>query len=109
MFFISFLKLSIKVWKNLVRIQRRLLWGGVKEEFKISWVRWSGVCKPKKIGGFSVRDLWLTDLAILVKWRCRLLSMVSILWVDILTSRYGLSKVSSLSGGHLLRHISVYT
>lgn len=39
-FFLSYMKMSVNVWKKIVNIQRRFLWGGLKEESKISWVKW---------------------------------------------------------------------
>jgi hypothetical protein len=47
-FYLSFYKLPMKVWKKIVRIQREFLWGGVKGGKRISWVKWSVVCKDKK-------------------------------------------------------------
>ncbi|MCH94887.1 hypothetical protein A2U01_0015856 [Trifolium medium] len=44
------MKIPVKVWKNIVKLQRRLLWGGSKKESKISWVSWANVCKPKAAG-----------------------------------------------------------
>lgn len=57
-----------------MKIQRRFLWVGVKWEYNIPWVKWEDVCKPKKLWGLSVRDLRLVNLALLGKWRWRLLS-----------------------------------
>ncbi|GAU51294.1 hypothetical protein TSUD_240270 [Trifolium subterraneum] len=42
--------------KNIVRIQREFLWGGVKGGRKISWVSWKEVCRPRSEGGLGVRD-----------------------------------------------------
>lgn len=50
-FSLSFLKVRVKVWKSLVRIQRRFLLSGVKGDAKFYWVKWSDVYKYKKIGG----------------------------------------------------------
>lgn len=47
---LSFLRIFVKVWKKIVRIQRRLLWGGVRRGSKIAWVIWYDVCKPKRFG-----------------------------------------------------------
>lgn len=40
-FFLSYLKMLMKVWKKLIRIHRRFFWGWVKEISKVLWVRWS--------------------------------------------------------------------
>ncbi|MCH83867.1 ribonuclease H protein, partial [Trifolium medium] len=46
-FYLSFLKMSVKVWREVVKIQRKFLWGGLSNRTKISWVKWDDVCKPK--------------------------------------------------------------
>lgn len=68
-FFLSFLTMIAKVWKKLIRIQRRFMCRGVKGLSKILWVRWSEVCTPKKFGGFSRKDLCPFNPALLSKWR----------------------------------------
>jgi hypothetical protein len=40
-FFLSFLKLPVKVRKKITRIQREFLWGGARGGKKISWVKWA--------------------------------------------------------------------
>lgn len=47
----------VKVWKKLLRIQRRFIWGGAKVNSKISWVKWYTVCKSNMNGDLGVRDL----------------------------------------------------
>jgi hypothetical protein len=54
-FYSYFLKMPAKVVKQIVRIQRNFLWGGVMGGRKICWVKWKNVCKPKNKGGLRVR------------------------------------------------------
>jgi hypothetical protein len=68
------MKLPVKVWKKIVQIQRNFLWGGPKSARKIAWVSWGKVCKSKRDGGLGVRDLRAVNLALLGKWRWRLIS-----------------------------------
>jgi hypothetical protein len=72
-FYLSFLKLPVVVLKKLIRIQREFLWGGVKGGRKVSWVKWSEVCRPKCQGGLGVRDVGKVNLSLLIKWRWKLL------------------------------------
>ncbi|MCH86251.1 ribonuclease H protein [Trifolium medium] len=72
-FYLSFMKMPVKVWKKVVRIQREFLWGGVQGGNKVSWVKWAVVCKPKNKGGLGVRDARIVNLSLLTKWRWRLL------------------------------------
>jgi hypothetical protein len=63
--------------------------GGVGVKKKIAWVSWSNICKPKKDGGLGIRDLRLVNIALLAKWRWRILSEGQGLRRDILLARYG--------------------
>jgi hypothetical protein len=53
-FFLSFMKMPVSMWKNVVKIQRQFLWGGVRGGKKISWVKREVVCKEKSQGGLGV-------------------------------------------------------
>lgn len=55
-FYMSFLKILVKVWKVVVRVQRHFLRGGIGSGKRIPWVKWSEVYKPKKNGGLW----WMT-------------------------------------------------
>lgn len=57
-FLLSFLKMPIEVWKKIMKIQKRSLWGGVKGESKIFWVKWVDVYKPKILFRRG-RQLWI--------------------------------------------------
>lgn len=70
----------------------------VKGEFKIAWVKLMDVCKPKKFGGFGIRDLRLVDLTLLDKWRRRLFSKAFDIWRDILTAKYEATYMTSILG-----------
>jgi hypothetical protein len=54
-FYLSYLKMSSNVWKEVVKLQRKFLWSGLSNPNKISWVKWEDVCKPKKkrVWGFK--------------------------------------------------------
>lgn len=108
-FYIFFIKMTMKIWMKLIRIRRRFLWGSVKGESKISWVRWY---EPKKAGGLGVKDIQMVNLALalLDKWRWRLLEGASGIWADILFVIYGHSIVTSLHGGRALwsRYVSLW-
>lgn len=50
-FFLSFLKMFVMVWENIMNLQRRCLWGGMKSLAKIFWVNWNDLCKLKSNRG----------------------------------------------------------
>lgn len=99
-FYLSFLKMSVKVWRKIVQIQWGFLWGGAKANSKISWVSLVDVCKPKSKGGLGVSDLRLVNLVILVEWRWRLILGAFGLWRYIFLACYDASIVSSGRGGN---------
>jgi hypothetical protein len=49
-----YMKVPVKIWKRIVRIQREFLRGGVKGGCKISWIKWEVVCQPRNKGGLGV-------------------------------------------------------
>jgi hypothetical protein len=88
-FYLSFLKMPAKVWKEVVKIQRKFLWGGLSKKNKTCWVKWEDVCKPKKEGGLGVRDLRLVNASLLAKWRWKLLCNNNDMWKDVVIAKYG--------------------
>ncbi|CAJ2663797.1 unnamed protein product [Trifolium pratense] len=89
-FYMSFMKMPAQVIKKVTRIQRDFLWGGVNGVKKLSWVKWKVVCQQKKKGGLGIRDLKMTNLSLLLKWRWRLLQRnVTALWKEVLVAKYG--------------------
>ncbi|MCH85824.1 ribonuclease H protein [Trifolium medium] len=88
------------VWTQIVRLQRNFLRGGWTGASKIAWVNWEDVFKYKRVRGLGVRDLRLVNLAMLGKWRWRLLSEGAGLWKDILVTKYRVVRTGSHHGGH---------
>jgi hypothetical protein len=88
-FYLSFLKLPVLVWKKIRRIQREFLWGGRRGRTKISWIKWDTVCLPKAKGGLGVRDVRMVNISLLAKWRWRLLDNNQAVWKDVLKGKYG--------------------
>ena len=66
-FYMSLFKMSSLVWKVIVQIQRRFLWGGANGTWKIPWVKWEEVCRPMENDGLEVKYFPLFNQALLVK------------------------------------------
>jgi hypothetical protein len=88
-FFLSFLKMPVKIWREVVRIQRKFLWGGLSNKNKMCWVKWSEICKPKKEGGLGIKDLRLMNSSLLSKWRWKLLLDGDDMWKKVILAKYG--------------------
>ncbi|KAK2426239.1 hypothetical protein P8452_40952 [Trifolium repens] len=96
-FFLSYMKMPGKVWREVVKLQRNFLWGGLSLKRRISWVKWEDVCRPKKEGGLGIRDLRLVNLSLLAKWRWKLLSSEDEVWKNVMMARYGGHVVGKVS------------
>ncbi|MCH84701.1 putative ribonuclease H protein [Trifolium medium] len=81
--------MTVKVWREVVRVQRNFLWGGLSKRRRISWVKWTDICKPKKDGGLGIRDIRLVNLSLLAKWRWKLFLEEEEVWRNVLEAKYG--------------------
>jgi hypothetical protein len=99
LYFFSFFKAPRCILLSLVRIQRNFLWGGGVEAKKLCWVKWDHICLPKAKGGLGVKNLEMFNLALLSKWKWRLLTDADSLWSDLLSYRYGHFPTLLLGGG----------
>jgi hypothetical protein len=83
-YYLSFMKMSVKVLRKIVSIQRNFLWGGSSNKSKIAWVKWVDVCWSKEDGGLGIRNIRLVNIALLTKWRWQLLTSHDSLWITVL-------------------------
>ena len=67
LYYLSLFKVPDSVYKIIISVQRRFLWGWGKETRPISWVRWKYLCKPKEEGGLGIRDIRKFNVALLAK------------------------------------------
>ncbi|GLT68412.1 hypothetical protein SLA2020_406460, partial [Shorea laevis] len=89
-YFFSTMRAPRKVIKLLSSIQRTFLWGGNGGDRKIAWVRWEKVCTSRKDGGLGVKDLDRFNMALLGKWRWRLVMEKEALWNRVVEAKYGI-------------------
>jgi hypothetical protein len=92
-FYLTYMKMPVHVWKSIRRIQRDFLWGGTRRGSKMSWVKWDVVCLPKNKGGLGVRDVRVVNISLLAKWRWRLLTNDFAVWKEVIKGKYGDSAV----------------
>lgn len=89
LYYISFFRMPKGILKKCQQLMVRFLWGGSEDEKKIVWVGWDQCCLPKSEGGLGFRDLESFNLALLGKWRWRLLHEKESLWCKVLLAKYG--------------------
>lgn len=88
-YFFSFYLAPISIIKKLTSMQIKFLWGGDLETNKTAWVKWELICKPIEHGGLGIKDLRKFNLALLGKWRFKLLQNDVSLWCRVFSSKYG--------------------
>jgi hypothetical protein len=66
-YFLSLFTIPISVVHRIEKLQINFLWGGLGDEFKHHLVGWDKVYTPKENGGLGVRNLVLTNKALLGK------------------------------------------
>lgn len=74
LYYFSFFKAPKKVIKELTRIQQNFLWGASDEVRKTAWIGWSKICLPKESGGLGIKNMEIFNVALLSKWKWRVLT-----------------------------------
>ncbi|MCH80955.1 putative ribonuclease H protein [Trifolium medium] len=87
--------MPVKVWREVVKMQRSFLWGGLSIRKRICWVKWTDICKPKKEGGLGIRDLRLVNISLLAKWHWKLLVESDELW-KVVVAKYGVGALGNV-------------
>jgi len=96
LYFLSFFKAPKKVLQEIVKIQRSFLWGGVEENKKICWLSWNNVCKTKE-GGLGIKNVEEFNLALLSKWKWRIITEENAIWYELMKHRYGAPHIKILN------------
>lgn len=63
----------MKILKEIKKIQQRFLWVAKEDKRYIHWVGWGKICKPIQLGELGVKRICELKLALLYKWKCRIL------------------------------------
>ncbi|XP_058775283.1 uncharacterized protein LOC131649540 [Vicia villosa] len=97
-YLLSFYKAPKKVLNGVCSIQCKFLWGGGELKRSINWVCWDTVCKSREEGGLGVNNMEIMNVALLSKWKWRILTEKEAVWRDLLEARYGNIKLKVLVG-----------
>ena len=88
LYYMSLFKMPSSVCEEIRKIQRKFLWGWGVEGRKIAWVQWEKLYQNKKEGGLGIQDIKVFNIALLGKWKWRLVTKKIGLQKDILESKY---------------------
>lgn len=88
-FFFLYYKAPVRIWKDIDKIRQQFLWGGSEAKSKIHWLKWDLVCRAKDMGWLSVKSIQEFSLALLSKWKWRILEDKNSLCKRVPKARYG--------------------
>ncbi|GJX82369.1 hypothetical protein Tco_0331850, partial [Tanacetum coccineum] len=88
-YYMSLFKVPETILKTLERFRANFFWGGNESNRKLAWVKWDNVLASFDKGGLGVGSLKAFNLALLQKWRWRLINNTNLLWGCLIKSIHG--------------------
>ncbi|GKB85929.1 putative RNA-directed DNA polymerase [Tanacetum coccineum] len=88
-YYMSIFKVPETILKSLERLRATFFWGGNEERKKLAWIKWVNVLASFDKGGLAVGSLKAVNLALLQKWRWRLVHNPDALWVQLIKAVHG--------------------
>src|SRR4051812_22576608 len=76
------------VVKEISIMQINFLWEGVGDRKRVHWVIWKSACLPLEKGDLGIKNIGDFNLALLNKWRWKILNRSNALWFNLLKVRY---------------------
>lgn len=89
LYYLSLFQIPISVAKKLERLMRNFLWGDSTDKKRLHWRSWKKVCIPKIEGGLGIRNLKITNEALLTKWLWRYGEEKTSLWRKVILEKFG--------------------
>jgi hypothetical protein len=103
-YMMSLFPIPALVAKQIEKIQRDFLWGGMNDEAKMHLVEWEKVCTPLDEGGLGIRNIRRFNQALLGKWLWRFAHEVGAWWRSVLVAKYGVDwggwRSGAITGSH---------
>ncbi|GKB63874.1 putative RNA-directed DNA polymerase, eukaryota, reverse transcriptase zinc-binding domain protein [Tanacetum coccineum] len=88
-YYMSIFKVPKTILKSLERLRATFFWGRNEERKKLAWIKWVNVLASFDKGGLAVGSLKAVNLALLQKWRWRLVHNPYALWVQLIKAVHG--------------------
>ncbi|XP_026438254.1 uncharacterized protein LOC113336795 [Papaver somniferum] len=89
LYYLSLFQMPISVAKKLEKLMRNFLWGDTINKKSLHWRSWKKVSVPKSEGGLGIRNLKVTNDALLTKWLWRYGEEKMSLWRKIIFEKFG--------------------
>ncbi|KAI5399559.1 hypothetical protein KIW84_064770 [Lathyrus oleraceus] len=74
-------------FKELIRVQRVFILDGVEDKKKIDCFSWKTICLSKEDGCLGIKHCGNFNLALLSKWKWRILKDENAIWNNLLSCR----------------------
>jgi len=87
-YYLSLFPIPACVANRIEKLQQDLLWGGIHEEFKYQ-VNWATVCSPIFEGRLGIKNLRMSNRALLGKWLWQYRTERNAWWRVVVDSKYG--------------------
>uniref|UniRef100_A0A2N9I8S1 Reverse transcriptase domain-containing protein n=1 Tax=Fagus sylvatica TaxID=28930 RepID=A0A2N9I8S1_FAGSY len=88
-YFLSLFPIPASVNRQIERLQREFLWGGMGDAPKFPLVNWKTVCQPVYCGGLGIKNHAVLNQALLGKWLWRFMVEYDSLWKQVIVTKYG--------------------
>nr|GFA02235.1 RNA-directed DNA polymerase, eukaryota, reverse transcriptase zinc-binding domain protein [Tanacetum cinerariifolium] len=88
-YYLSIFKAPETILNSMESLRSKFFWGGSQDSRNMAWVKWSQVLPSFEKRGLQIDSLKAFNLALLQKWRWRLLSSSNNMWVNIIKALHG--------------------
>ncbi|GJX15682.1 RNA-directed DNA polymerase, eukaryota, reverse transcriptase zinc-binding domain protein [Tanacetum coccineum] len=76
-------------YKKSRSLRASFFWGGSGENKKMTWIKWDNILASHDKGGLGIGSLKAFNLALLQKWRWRLVTFSNSLWARVVKAIHG--------------------
>ena len=88
-YFLSLFRIPTSIASKIEKLQRDLLWSGIRDSKRSHLINWKVVCRPKEMVGLGLGKTSLRNSALLEKWLWRFTKESCGHWHQVIASIYG--------------------